>query len=120
MMAALDGRQGPAHLELPVDIARETELGPLVPCKHAAIPVATEESIIEADELINRAKRPLIMVGGDTRANRPEVAASVCALIDKTKIPFVATMMGKGVADDDILSLDNGIHMMWATRNFNA
>jgi acetolactate synthase-1/2/3 large subunit len=24
------------------------------------------------------------------------------------------------MADEDILSLDNGVHMMWATRNFNA
>ena len=101
MMAALDGRQGPAHLELPDDVAKETELGPLVPCNHAAIPVAPEESITQAAELIKRAKRPLIMVGGGTRANRPEVAAAVRALIDKTCIPFVATMMGKGVANED-------------------
>jgi acetolactate synthase-1/2/3 large subunit len=101
MMAALDGRQGPAHLELPDDVAKETELSPLVPCRHADIAVATEESIAEAAELIKRAKRPLIMVGGGTRANRPEVAAAVRALIEQTSIPFVATMMGKGVADED-------------------
>jgi acetolactate synthase-1/2/3 large subunit len=101
MMSALDGRQGPAHLELPDDVAKETELGPLVPCKHAAIPVATEESITEAVELIKSAEKPLIMVGGGTRANRPEVAAAARALIEKTQIPFVATMMGKGVADED-------------------
>ncbi len=101
MMAALDGRQGPAHLELPDDVAKETELGPLVPCKHAAIPVATEESIVHAAELIRSSKRPLIMVGGGTRANRPEVAAAVRALIEHTKIPFVATMMGKGVTNED-------------------
>ena len=99
-MSALDGRQGPAHLELPDDVAHETELGPLVPCKHAEIPVATQNSISQAAELIQQARRPLIMVGGGTRANRPAVAAALRALIEKTQIPFVATMMGKGVANE--------------------
>jgi acetolactate synthase-1/2/3 large subunit len=101
MMSALDGRQGPAHLELPDDVARDTELGPSVPCRHGEVPVATQQSIDAAADLIQRAQRPLIMVGGGTRANRPEVAAAVRALIDTTQIPFVATMMGKGVADED-------------------
>ncbi len=101
MMSALGGRQGPAHLELPEDVARETELGPCVPCRHSDIPVATQESIDAAAGLIQRAGRPLIMIGGGTRANRPAVAAAVRALIDRTQIPFVATMMGKGVADED-------------------
>ncbi len=101
MMSALGGRQGPAHLELPEDVARETELGPSVPCRHGDIPVATAESIARAAELIRNARRPLIMVGGGTRANRPDVAAAVRTLIAKTRIPFVATMMGKGVADED-------------------
>ncbi len=101
MMSALDGRQGPALLELPDDVAQETELGPLVPCAHGEIPVATEASVQAAAALIQSAKRPLIMVGGGTRANRPEVAAATRAFIEKTKIPFVATMMGKGVANED-------------------
>lgn len=101
MMSALGGRQGPAHLELPDDVAEETELGPSVPCRHGDIPVATQDSIVTAAELISDARRPLIMVGGGTRANRPDVAAAVRALINKTQIPFVATMMGKGVADED-------------------
>lgn len=101
MMSALGGRQGPAHLELPDDVARDTELGPSVPCRHSDIPVATQQSIDVAAALIRTAGRPLVMVGGGTRANRPEVAAAVRALIDKTQIPFVATMMGKGVADED-------------------
>lgn len=100
MMSALDGRQGPAHLELPDDVARDTELGPMVPCEHGDIPVATGASIARAAELIREARRPLIMVGGGTRANRPEVASAVRRLIDRTQIPFVATMMGKGVADE--------------------
>ncbi|VBA52148.1 acetolactate synthase large subunit [Mycobacterium pseudokansasii] len=101
MMSALGERQGPAHLELPEDVARETELGPLVSCRHSDIPVATQDSIDTAAQLIQNASRPLIMVGGGTRANRPAVAAAVRELIAQTQIPFVATMMGKGVANED-------------------
>ncbi len=100
MMSALGGRQGPAHLELPEDVAQEEQLGPMVPCHHGTAPVPSPASVRAAAELLYSARRPLIMVGGGTRANRPEVAAAVRALIDKTQIPFVATMMGKGVADE--------------------
>ncbi|MCX2930997.1 acetolactate synthase large subunit [Mycobacterium sp. CVI_P3] len=99
MISALDGRQGPSHLELPEDVARDTDLSPFVPCSYGDVPLATQDSIDEAATLIRNATRPLIMVGGGTRANRPDVA--VRALIDKTGIPFVSTMMGKGVADED-------------------
>lgn len=101
MMSALEGRQGPAHLELPDDVAQETALGPLVPCEHADLPVASEASVERAARLLRDARRPLIMVGGGTRANRPEVAAALRAFVEKTQIPFVSTMMGKGVADED-------------------
>ena len=101
MMSALSGRQGPAHLELPEDVARETELGALVPCAHGQAPVAAEAAIEQAAAAISAAKRPLIMLGGGARANRPEVAAAAAALIEKTRIPFVSTMMGKGVVNED-------------------
>ncbi len=101
MMAAQDGRQGPAHLELPEDVARETELGPLVPCNHGDFPVASEASVRAAADALKNAKRPLIMIGGGTRANRPDVAAAAHALIAKARIPFVSTMMGKGVVNEN-------------------
>ncbi len=100
IMSALEGRQGPSHLELPDDVMLDQNLGPVVPCRHGDQPVPSPESIVRAAELIRDAKRPLIMVGGGTRANRPEVASALRALIDKTRIPFVATMMGKGVANE--------------------
>jgi len=99
-MSALTDRQGPTHLELPDDVMLDEKLGALVPCRHGDAPVPSPESIAQAAELIRTARRPLIMVGGGTRANRPEVASSLRALIEKTQIPFVATMMGKGVANE--------------------
>lgn len=100
MMTALTGRQGPAHLELPEDIMLDEDLGALVPCRHGDAAVPSPQSIAEAAAVVRDARRPLIMVGGGTRANRPAVAEAVRSLIDKTGIPFVATMMGKGVANE--------------------
>jgi acetolactate synthase-1/2/3 large subunit len=100
MMSALDGRQGPAHLELPEDVMLDESLGALVPCRHGDAPVPSAKSIGVAADVLRSAKRPLIMVGGGTRANRPEVANALRAFITKTGIPFVATMMGKGVAEE--------------------
>jgi len=100
MMSALDGREGPSVLELPEDIMLDEDLGALVPCRHGEAPVPSSESIAQAATLIRDAKRPLIMVGGGTRANRPAVANALRELIKKTEIPFIATMMGKGVAEE--------------------
>jgi acetolactate synthase-1/2/3 large subunit len=100
MMSALDGREGPSVLELPEDIMHDEDLGTLVPCRHGDAPVPSPESMAQAAILIRDAKRPLIMVGGGTRANRPAVANALRELIKKTKIPFIATMMGKGVAEE--------------------
>jgi len=100
MMIALGGRQGPVHLELPDDVALDRALGHWVPCRHGDTPVPSPASIQRAAELIRAAKHPLVMVGGGTRANRPEVSAALRAFLSKTGIPFVATMMGKGVAEE--------------------
>ncbi len=100
MMTALSGRFGPVHLELPDDVMLDKELGAMVPCMHGDQPIPSEASIHRAAQLINEAKSPLIYVGGGTRANRPEVAKALRQLIEEKQIPFVATMMGKGVANE--------------------
>ena len=100
MMTALSGRFGPVHLELPDDVMLDTELGAMVPCMHGDSPVPSPNSIAKAAKLLSEAKSPLIYVGGGTRANRPEVAAALRKLIEEKQIPFVATMMGKGVANE--------------------
>ena len=100
MMTALSGRLGPVHLELPDDVMLDTELGAMVPCMHGDNPEPSQESIVKAAKLLSEAKSPLIYVGGGTRANRPEVAQALRNLIEEKQIPFVATMMGKGVANE--------------------
>jgi len=62
MMASMDGRMGPAHIELPDDVAQETDLGPMIPCHHGDFPVASDASIETAARLIMQAKRPLLIL----------------------------------------------------------
>ncbi len=91
-------RPGAVHLELPEDIAVEnSEVRPIIPVKvrrSGPDPKAIEQTI----ELIVKAKTPILLVAAG--ANRKLIRKNLQAFIDKTKIPFVTTQMGKGVIDE--------------------
>lgn len=95
---AEDERPGAVHLELPEDIASEEIDMPLLTTTPTRRPAAEEKAVKGAVELIERAKRPLILVGAG--ANRKLVSKSLLRFIDKTRIPFFNTQMGKGVIDE--------------------
>ncbi len=96
---AMEERPGATHLELPEDIAAE-EVGelPLFPNGKIRRPAAEEKAVALAIEMIEGAKRPLIVIGAG--ANRKLVSKSLREFIDKTGIPFCSTQMGKGVVDE--------------------
>jgi acetolactate synthase-1/2/3 large subunit len=88
-------RPGPAHLELPEDIAAEEAPGiPLVPPHPTAAPVAHPEALDQAAKLILEAERPLIMLGA--AASRPRLADALSKFVKRVQIPFFNTQMGKG------------------------
>ena len=99
-------RPGAAHLELPEDIAAEdTEVGP-IPASRARRPIAEEKAVRQAVDMIESAKSPLLLIGAG--ANRKLPARMLRAFVDKTRIPFISTQMGKGVLDErDPLFLGN-------------
>ena len=91
-------RPGAVHLELPEDVAAETvSLEPIVP-KKIRRPGPDPKAIDEAVATIERAKHPLIVIAAG--ANRKLVRKHLRNFIEKTKIPFVTTQMGKGVEDE--------------------
>lgn len=96
---AEEERPGAAHLELPEDIAREDAVDakpfPVIKTRR---PAAEEKAVARAVEMIEDAKRPLILVGAG--ANRKLVSNSLLGFIEKTGIPFFNTQMGKGVIDE--------------------
>lgn len=91
-------RPGAALLELPEDIAAEhTNLKPIL-VEKTRRPDANQKAVDEALKAIEVAKNPLILIGAG--ANRKQITKMLTAFIDKTKIPFFTTQMGKGVISD--------------------
>ena len=92
---AQEERPGPVLLELPEDVAG-SQVGdvPLVPPHPVAWPVAHPEAITRAAKVIQKAKRPLIMIGA--AGNRPRLVAELSSFVQRTGIPFFNTQMGKG------------------------
>lgn len=96
---ATEERPGAVHLELPEDIAAEDVENPMFfENTQVRRPAAEEKAIARAVEMIEHSKQPLILVGAG--ANRKLVSKSLLQFIEKTKIPFFTTQMGKGVIDE--------------------
>ncbi len=95
---AQEERPGAAHLELPEDIAREDSDVPVIPPSFARRPVAEDKAIHRAVELINQARRPLLLIGAGS--NRKLTSAMLARLVEKTGIYFATTQMGKGVLSE--------------------
>jgi acetolactate synthase-1/2/3 large subunit len=92
---ATEERPGPVHLELPEDVAgEEVDLVPLIPPHPVDIPVAHPAALDRAAEMILGAKNPLIMLGA--AASRPQLAEDLSAFVQRTRLPFFTTQMGKG------------------------
>ncbi|TXL77201.1 acetolactate synthase large subunit [Vineibacter terrae] len=91
---AQEERPGPAHLELPEDVAGEEADAALVPPHPIEIPVADPAALDRAAALIGAAQRPLIMLGA--AASRPRLADALSAFVQRARIPFFNTQMGKG------------------------
>src|SRR5690348_11790468 len=88
-------RPGPVHLELPEDVAAEPAAQiPLIPPHPIDLPVAQPTALDRAATLIIEAKRPLIMLGA--AASRPRLAPALSDFVQRVKIPFFNTQMGKG------------------------
>ncbi len=88
-------RPGPVHLELPEDIAGQmSEHSAIVPISPVFAPVASQESIERAADMIVSSRCPLIVIGGG--ANRPGLASGLSAAMHRLAIPFLNTQMGKG------------------------
>mmetsp|Transcript_5110 Transcript_5110/g.3770 ORF Transcript_5110/g.3770 Transcript_5110/m.3770 type:complete len:189 (+) Transcript_5110:336-902(+) len=99
------GTPGPVYIEMTADVLNgktdeEIEYPPLVESpsaflKSTAIRTDVAQSAIT---LLKNAKKPLVIVGkGIGYANASD---EMRAFLDKSKLPFLATPMGKGVVDD--------------------
>jgi acetolactate synthase I/II/III large subunit len=91
-------RPGAVHLELPEDIAKENCDCPIFDIHEVMRPRADGRVIAKALEMIEKAKKPLLLIGAG--ANRKDTSNVLEAFVEKTGIPFFNTQMGKGVIDE--------------------
>jgi 2-hydroxyacyl-CoA lyase 1 len=100
---AIYGRPGATYLDMPDDIIRGTcELDKAAPAERvpeAPRSVAPAENVEAALDLLEKAQRPLVLLGKGMAWSRGE--DEVRAFIERTQVPFVRSPMGKGVMPDD-------------------
>src|SRR5712671_2155245 len=100
---AIYGRPGASYLDMPDDIIRgKCELDKVVQVQRVPEPprmVAPGDKVEAALDLLERAQRPLVLVGKGMAWSRAE--GEVRAFIERTQVPFVRSPMGKGVMPDD-------------------
>ena len=95
---AEEERPGAVHLELPEDVAEESVTAQLFPVDRVRRPIAENKAIDKAVNLIQAAKRPLLLLGAG--ANRKRASKMLTQFVDKTGIYFFNTQMGTGVIDE--------------------
>lgn len=95
---ATHGRKGPVAIDLPMNISR-TEIDPAK--LRGYVPEAEKPHAIPVDEirnLIERAKRPIILVGAG--CNGDDVDIMLDKYLADTQIPVVTSLMGRGIIDE--------------------
>lgn len=92
-------RPGAVHIELPEDIAEEETSTQPIAWQKVRRPIADEKSITALVDALNIAQKPLFVVAAG--ANRKLIGKQLINVVSKTKIPFVTTQMGKGVAPEN-------------------
>jgi len=100
---AIYGRPGATYLDMPDDIIQgKCELDKVTQVQRVPEPprsVAPAENVEAALDVLEKAQRPLVIVGKGMAWSRAE--NEVRAFVERTQIPFVRSPMGKGVMPDD-------------------
>lgn len=95
---AAEERPGTTHLEIPEDVLRDVVEGAPLSSSVARIPVAEEQSLDAAADLLRNARSPLLVIGSG--ANRTRACHRLGDFVERFRIPFITTQMGKGVVDE--------------------
>jgi 2-hydroxyacyl-CoA lyase 1 len=97
------GRPGATYLDLPNDIilgeVDEDQVAWKPRCPDAPAPQADSSAIEKALDTLKAAERPLVIIGKGAAYARAE--GEVREFIEKTRLPFLPSPMGKGVVPDD-------------------
>jgi acetolactate synthase-1/2/3 large subunit len=99
---ALSGRPGPVFVQVPYDIQLAEVEGEIeLPTARSVTSRlrADAASIQRAAELIDGAKRPLVLAGGGV-VRSDGGGAALQAFVERHSIPFVTTLTAKGIIDE--------------------
>src|SRR3954468_553145 len=90
----------PVYIELPRDMVGVAGISHYTPrvFHETSDTVALREALGEAVEMINRAKKPVILA--DVEVHRFGLQSELLKLVEKTNIPVAATIMGKSVVGE--------------------
>ncbi|MGL6153827.1 MAG: thiamine pyrophosphate-binding protein [Cetobacterium sp.] len=97
---ALEGRKGPVLLDIPMNIQRaNVEIEKL---KTYELEKEEENNLIKLEilDLIQNSKRPIILAGAGVISDKCQKKLEILA--EKTKIPVVTSLMGKGSISDEL------------------
>lgn len=93
---ANEGRKGPVLVDIPKDVtAAVTDYFPVKPLKVFDETGIASDEIKKVADLINKAKRPVIEIGGGVVSS--EASNQVRELVNKAGIPLCHTLMAAGV-----------------------
>ena len=99
----LEGRRGPAHIDIPMDVQAEfadVDAFPEPATRRARGRAHGDPAMVEqAAKLLLKAERPLIIVGGGVIASEAE--AELVRLAEFLGAPVTVTWMGKGAIAED-------------------
>lgn len=103
LRVAYSGRRGPVHLTIPIDIQEqevaEDEAVFFSSRQHLAPPLAPDEDIRKAVELLHGARRPLIVAG--SAAAYSGAGEPLQDLIETTRIPLMTEALARGLVSDE-------------------
>ena len=108
---ARSGRPGPVLVDLPKEYPQEVNIRGYKPNTHVHI-----GQLKRAIKMLGKAKKPLFLVGGGVNIARAgEVFTEI---VDRTKVPVVTTVMGRGsIPTDHPLYIGNlGMHGAYASN----
>jgi TPP-dependent 2-oxoacid decarboxylase len=100
VLAAALRYKRPVYIELPRDMVTAPYVPSPMPSKEdqSSDPEALQEAIREAVQMINSARQPVIIAG--VELHRFGLQDALVQLIEKTNIPFAATLLGKSIAGE--------------------
>ncbi len=99
-------RPRPVHIAIPIDVMEMPVVDQWDPCTPSALPTPAESSINSAVDMLVKADRPIIAVGGGAQ----HAPKQVTLLAELLSAAVVSSNAGKGiVADSHPLSLGGGV-----------